>query len=84
MSRRDEMDRARVEEAKRALARAEHDSEEIGRSLFVRAADRARDHFAAADKDENDRIEVWGSRIGRALGLAFAIALVIYLYVTHV
>ena len=46
-------------------------------------AERAKDHMSAADKDDDDHIEVWGTRIGRGLGLIFAVCLVIYLVVTY-
>ncbi len=39
--------------------------------------------MSAADKNEDDQIEVWGTRIGRGAGLVFAIGLVIYLVVTY-
>ncbi|WP_269585090.1 hypothetical protein [Roseibium sp. Sym1] len=71
------------EEALHALDRVEAESETIVGSTFVRMADRAKKHMSAADKDENDEIEVWGTRIGRGLGLVFAIGLVIYLAVTY-
>ncbi|MHA7775897.1 hypothetical protein [Roseibium sp. M-1] len=71
-------------DALHALDRVGAESETIVGSTFVRMADRAKDHLSAADKDEDDRIEVWGSRIGRGLGVLFAIGLVIYLLVTYV
>ncbi|POF32705.1 hypothetical protein [Roseibium marinum] len=72
------------EEALRALDRVEAESETIVGSTFVRMADRARNHMSAGDKDEDDRIEVWGTRVGRGLGLVFAIGLAVYLFVTYV
>jgi len=72
------------EEALRTLDRVQADSETIVGSSFVRMAERAKDHMSAADKDEDDRIEVWGTRIGRSLGLVFAIGLAVYLFVTYV
>ncbi|PVB61189.1 hypothetical protein [Labrenzia sp. 011] len=72
------------QEALRALDRVEAESETIVGSTFVRMADRARSHMSAGDKDEDDRVEVWGTRIGRSLGLVFAIGLAIYLFVTYV
>ncbi|WP_421980197.1 hypothetical protein [Roseibium sp.] len=71
------------EEALKALDRVQAESETIVGSTFVRMADRAKDHLNAADKDENDQIEVWGTRIGRVAGVIFAIGLVIYLFVTY-
>lgn len=70
-------------DALRALDRVEAESETITGSTFVRMADRARSHLSAGDKDEDDRIEVLGTRIGRGLGVIFAIGLVIYLIVTY-
>jgi hypothetical protein len=52
-------------------------------SALARTAQRASDHFGAKDAAGEDRIELWGRRIGRALSLAGFIALAIYLYVTH-
>ncbi|WP_428644608.1 hypothetical protein [Roseibium sp.] len=72
------------EDALRALDRAKVESETVAGSSFVRMAERARDHMSAADKDEDDWAEVWGTRIGRGLGLIFAIGLAIYLLVTYV
>ena len=46
-------------------------------------AQRASDHFAAKDAAGEDRIELWGRRIGRGLSLAGFIALAIYLYLAH-
>lgn len=71
------------EEALKALDRVQAESETIVGSTFVRMADRAKDHLSAADKDEDDQIEVWGTRIGRAAGVIFAVGLVIYLAVTY-
>lgn len=52
-------------------------------SALARTARRAGDHFAAKDAAGEDRVELWGRRIGRGLSLAGFIALAIYLYVTH-
>lgn len=76
-------DDAKRKEAFDTLRRVQTDSETIAGSTFVRLADRARDHLSAADKGEEDAIEVWGSRIGRGLGAIFAIGLVIYLVATY-
>jgi uncharacterized membrane protein len=73
----------RREDALRAIDRVQSESETVGTSSFVRMAERAKDHMSAADKDADDEIEVWGTRIGRGLGLIFAVGLVIYLFVTY-
>ena len=71
-------------DALHALDRVSAESETVAGSTFVRMADRAKNHLSAADKNEDDQIEVWGSRIGRTLGVLFAIGLAIYLLVTYV
>ena len=67
-------DEARTREAKRILDRVEVDSESLGTSSLARAGR----HFAGADADQDDRIEVWGKRIGRVASL---VALVVLLFV---
>ena len=56
-------------------------------SALAEAARRTADHFAAKDvareRTVSDPIELWGSRIGRALSLAACIGLGIYLYLTY-
>ncbi len=42
--------------------------------------DRARNHIGAADADQRDRIEVWGTRIGRAIGAVVVCALLFWLF----
>ncbi len=58
-----------ADESRRILARVASESTTIGRS----AMEQAGKHFAAADAPPDDRVEVWGKRIGRLLALAFAI-----------
>lgn len=41
---------------------------------------RARDHMTGGDADENDHIEVWGTRIGRWLGLVLLVYLIWWLF----
>ena len=73
-------DEQRVREARRDLERLSEQSEVIGTSSFSRVAGRARDHMLGADApDPEDRIEVWGRRIGRSVGVLFAIYLVWWL-----
>ncbi|MBX9619737.1 MAG: hypothetical protein K2X10_11365 [Hyphomicrobiales bacterium] len=47
----------------------------LGSSL-ADAANRTRDHFGAADADQDDRIEVWGKRVARIAALGFVIWLI--------
>lgn len=73
-------DRQRAEQARRALERVEQDSTPLLGSAMRRAAD----HFSAQDaKGEGlgeDRIEVWGRRIGRGLGAVFFLVLIVNLF----
>lgn len=71
------------DDALRAIDRVQAESETVAGSTFVRMAERAQTHLGAGDKDPDDKIEVWGTRIGRGAGLVFAIGLVIYLAVTY-
>ncbi|MDJ1159710.1 hypothetical protein QNA08_15910 [Chelatococcus sp. SYSU_G07232] len=74
------------ERAKEALQRVERDSETLASSSIARAAERARNHFAAEDAvgaaegGGTDRIELWGRRIGRALGLLIVLYLLVSLF----
>jgi hypothetical protein len=66
--------RERETESERILDRVKHESASGGLS----AVERARGHFGAADADAADPIEVWGTRIGRLLGLLVVIAMFIW------
>ncbi len=77
-----ERDEAQRREALAAL-RTLSEPDTFATSALARAAQRASDHFAGKDAGGEDRIELWGRRIGRALSLAGFIALAIYLYLTH-
>ncbi|MDB5649164.1 MAG: hypothetical protein JWL62_684 [Hyphomicrobiales bacterium] len=48
-------------------------------SVFDSAMQRGADHFAARDAAPEDGIELWGRRIGRALGLIFLLVLAVNL-----
>ncbi len=77
-----ERDEAQQREALAAL-RGLTERDTFATSALARAAQRAGDHFAAKDAVGEDRIEVWGRRIGRLLSLAGFLALAVYLYFTH-
>ena len=63
------------------------ESDTFATSALARTARRATDHFdahhAIGPDGSVDRIELWGSRIGRGLSLAGVIALAVYLYLTY-
>jgi hypothetical protein len=77
-----ERDEARRREALKTLESL-NEHETVGSSALARAARRAGDHFAAKDAGEDDRIELWGRRIGRGLSLAGFVGLAVYLYLTY-
>lgn len=68
-------------ESRRILDRIDKESATGGQGFLARRADRARDHLTGADVDPDDRIEIWGTRIGRGLGLIITIVLVLWLVV---
>ncbi|ESR26368.1 hypothetical protein [Lutibaculum baratangense] len=73
-------------ERKAALRRLDElgsGGELLGSSQLAHHAERARRHMTAAEADQDDRIEVWGRRIGRALSVVLLAGLVIYLAATY-
>ncbi|MBP0437622.1 hypothetical protein J5Y06_03005 [Tianweitania sediminis] len=66
-------------EAERIIARANTQTDGGAMAVMKRTAQRGRDHFAARDADADDWIEVWGTRIGRAIGILLFIGLILYL-----
>ena len=71
-------------ESRRILDRVAQESETIGASSMRRVADQVKGHMQAKDEDAEDWAELWGTRIGRGLGLVFVIVLVFYLALTYV
>ena len=72
-------DKAREEEARRTLERVAVDSEIVGQSTLARTVNRARAHMAAEDAEAEDRVEVWGRRVGRGLSVVAFVVLAIWL-----
>ena len=66
-------------EARRILSQINAETAATGLPRARNMLDRAGDHFAGADADPDDKAEVWGRRIGRGIGLALLIYLVIWL-----
>lgn len=60
-------------ESRRILDRVGRESE--GSSMMTRM----RDHVAATDAEQNDPIELWGTRIGRAIAVTTLTALILWL-----
>ena len=74
----------RSAEARRLLDRLGDEAETIGTSSLARTAERARDNLSGDNAEARDPIEIWGTRIGRGLGLVFAVVLAVYLAVRYV
>lgn len=70
--------RERQEEARRILERLERETTGV-EGVVRRGLARAADHLSAGDAPENDRIELWATRIGRALGLLITLAIIFFL-----
>ncbi len=70
-------------EAQRILKQVGDESEIFGTSSMKRVADRVSNHLDG-DADKDNQIELWGTRIGRSLGMIFFAGLVIYLLTTYV
>jgi hypothetical protein len=68
-------------ESRRILARLAGEADTGGASFIVRQAKGVKNHITAADADRSDPIEYWGTRIGRVLGLAVAVALMVWLVI---
>jgi hypothetical protein len=64
------------QESRRILDRVARESGTLGGSEAARAAREALDHLAARDAPAHDPVEVWGRRMGRALGVIAAIYLI--------
>lgn len=72
-------DEETVREAKRTLDRLGEEGGLSATPVMKSAAGSVRDHFAARDADETDRIEVLGTRIARGLAVVAFIGLIIWL-----
>lgn len=63
-------------ESRRILDRVARESAADGASFMVRSTNRVRDHLNASDVDPDDRIEIVGTRIGRAIGFVITLAII--------
>lgn len=71
----------RQQEARRILDRIERESASGGAGLLMRGVGRTARHLSAHDVDKSDNLEVWGTRIGRLLGLLFMLAIIAWLFI---
>ncbi len=65
----------RQQESRHILDRVARESDVLGASALVRAARDAGAAFVGSDEPHVDRVELWAKRIGRSLGVVFAIYL---------
>ena len=70
-------------ESRRILDRVTREAHSGSFGLFGRGVEKARRHVVASDADQDDWVELWGTRIGRSIGLlvlaAFLVWVLIYL-----
>jgi hypothetical protein len=69
----------RQQESRAILERVARESDVLGASALVRAARDAGDQLIGRDEPQADRVEIWAKRIGRSLGVLFAIYLLAHL-----
>lgn len=72
-------DEERRRESQRILAHMQAQTDGGAMAAVQRTVKRGQEHFAASDADKADRIEVWGTRIGRGISLLVIVGLIIYL-----
>lgn len=76
MTEKDEISR----KAQRDLDRLANDGNLSASPQLRSSAKSVRDHFTAADSEQNDPAELWGTRIGRGLAAVAFVGLAIWLY----
>jgi hypothetical protein len=72
-------DAERQAESKNILDRVAREAGSDAATFLGGTARRTGEHLAARDADPLDPIEVWGTRIGRVLGLVITIGLFVWL-----
>lgn len=72
-------DAERQAESKKILDRVAREAGSDAATFLGGTARRTGRHLAAPDADPEDAIEVWGTRIGRMLGLVITIGLFVWL-----
>ncbi len=72
--------RDKSDEARRDLDRLSEEGGLFNTPKLKAKAGSVRGHLEASDADQDDRIEVWGTRIGRWLSVVVFIVLAIWLY----
>jgi hypothetical protein len=72
--------RDKSEQARRDLDRLSQEGGLFNTPELKAKAGSVRGHLSASDADQHDRIEVWGTRIGRWLSIVVFVFLVIWLF----
>jgi hypothetical protein len=72
-------DSERHAESRKILDRVAREAGSDAPTFLGGAARRTREHMAARDADQEDRIELWGTRVGRTLGLVITLGLFVWL-----
>ncbi len=75
---------AERQSARRELERLRHDGDALGGIFARRFTPRAVDAGDRMDDRVDDRMELWGTRIGRGLSVVALIAVCLYLIWTYV
>lgn len=70
----DNGDKHSEDEARRIIERVSRESGEPG--FVERTARRTQDHLTAADADQHDAIEKWGTRIGRVIAVVVTVVII--------
>ncbi len=84
MAKHEKSDDARdKQESERILERIAQESETVGTSSMRRVSNRVSDHLSG-EADPENKVEIWGTRIGRGLGIIFFVGLAIYMIKTYV
>lgn len=76
----DKRDVERQDKARRILNQIKGETDPTGISTPRSMLGRAGDHLSARDAPENDRVELWGRRFGRWIGVVMLLGLVAYLW----
>lgn len=79
---RDELEDTRRRAAREVLARVAGEGEIFASSTLAPTRAPVADG-AARSETEHDPVEIWGKRIGRGLGIAVALILVVHLVTTY-
>lgn len=76
-------DREAASRAAREELKKLQDRDTVFGGTLGSTVERAKTHFGGNDNAADDKIEIWGKRIGRILSLIGVVALGLYLYATY-